>query len=79
MKLVHRALEKDGAGMVEFILKKYEWDSVHLERIELATDPGQSADVTALIMAEGVAQVCLVTGCMNVTREEMETGFSGSF
>ena len=61
----------------KFILKKPEWDSVHLERIELATDTGRSADVAALIMAEGVAQVCLVTSCMTVTREEMKMGFSG--
>merc|ERR1712098_405094 len=58
----------------KFILKKSEWDSVHLERIELATDPGRSADVAALIMAEGVAQVCLVTSCMTVTRAKIEVG-----
>merc|ERR1712098_864950 len=41
---------------------------------ELATDPGRSADVAALIMAEGVAQVCLVTSCMTVTRAKIEVG-----
>ena len=41
----------------KFTLQKPLWDSVHLERIELATDPGRSADVAALIMAEGSALV----------------------
>ena len=41
----------------KFTLQKPLWDSVHLERIELATDPGRSADVAALIMAEGTALV----------------------
>jgi len=56
----------------KFTLQKPLWDSVHLERIELATDPGRSADVAALIMAEGSALVCLVTSCMTVTRAKVE-------
>ena len=39
----------------KFTLQKPLWDSVHLERIELATDPGRSADVAALIDAVGSA------------------------
>merc|ERR1712098_458155 len=39
---------------------------------ELATDPGRSADVAALIMAEGVAQVYLVTSCMTITRAKID-------
>ena len=45
----------------KFTLKKPIWDTIHLERIELATDPGRSADVAALIMAEGTA---LVVSCL---------------
>merc|ERR1719189_2852875 len=45
----------------KFVLTKPVWDSVHLERIELATDPSRSADVAALIMAEGTA---LVVSCL---------------
>ena len=49
----------------KFTLQKPLWDSVHLERIELATDPGRSADVAALIMAEGTALVVrIVTSTM---------------
>ena len=56
----------------KFTLKKPIWDTIHLERIELATDPGRSADVAAVIMAEGTAQVCLVTSCMTVTRAKVD-------
>lgn len=56
----------------KFTLNKPLWDSVHLDRIEMATDPGRSADVAALIMAEGSALVCLVTSCMTVTRAKIE-------
>jgi protein pelota len=31
-------------------LTKSEWDSVALERIEMATDPTKSADLAAIIM-----------------------------
>jgi stalled ribosome rescue protein Dom34 len=37
----------------KFELRKPLWDSVHLERIEQATDPSRSADLAAVIM-----QVC---------------------
>ena len=56
----------------KFTLQKPVWDTIHLDRIELATDPGRSADVAALIMAEGTGQVCLVTSCMTVTRAKIE-------
>ena len=49
----------------KFTLQKPLWDSVHLERIELATDPGRSADVAALIMAEGTALVVRIVTCNN--------------
>lgn len=52
----------------KFELRKPLWDSVHLERIEQATDPSRSADLAAVIMQEGLAQVCLVTSCMTITR-----------
>ena len=48
------------------------WDSVHLERIELACDPSRSADVAAVIMSEGSCQVCLVTSCMTITRAKID-------
>ena len=35
-------------------------DSFRLDRIEQATDPGRSADLAAVIMQEGLAQVIIV-------------------
>jgi len=56
----------------KFELRKPVWDSVHLDRIEQATDPGRSADLAAVIMQEGLAQVCLVTSCMTITRAKID-------
>jgi len=56
----------------KFELRKSQWDSVHLDRIEQATDPGRSADLAAVIMQEGLAQVCLVTSCMTITRAKVD-------
>jgi len=56
----------------KFSLQKTHWDSIHLDRIELACDPSRSADVAAVIMQEGLAQVCLVTSCMTITRAKID-------
>ncbi len=51
---------------------KAEWDSVALERIELATDPTKHADLAAVVMQEGLANVCLVTSCMTIVRAKID-------
>lgn len=56
-----------------FTLAKQEWDSVALERIELACDVTQHADVAAVVMQEGLAHVCLVTPSMTLVRSKIET------
>lgn len=53
-------------------LTKSEWDSVALNRIELATDPTKHADLAAVIMQEGLAHVCLVTSCMTLVRAKID-------
>eukprot|EP00095_Tigriopus_kingsejongensis_P002917 snap_masked-scaffold336_size202805-processed-gene-1.26 protein:Tk02917 transcript:snap_masked-scaffold336_size202805-processed-gene-1.26-mRNA-1 annotation:"GG10049" len=53
-------------------LEKPEWDSIHLERIELATDPAKHAEVAAIIMQEGLAHICLVTASMTIVRSKVE-------
>jgi protein pelota len=57
----------------KFTLQKNEWDSVALERIELACDPTQHADLGAVIMQEGLANICLVTSSMTLVRAKIET------
>lgn len=56
----------------KFTLKKSEWDSVSIERIDLACDPTQSADVAAVIMQEGLAHVCLITASMTLIRAKID-------
>lgn len=56
----------------KFTLTKPEWDSVTLERIEMACDATQSADVAAVIMQEGLAYVCLITSSMTLVRTKID-------
>jgi len=55
----------------KFSLSKH-WDSIDLERVELACDPAQKADVAAVIMQEGLAQVCLVLASMTIVRAKID-------
>ena len=58
-----------------FTLHKTCWDTVFLERLDVATDIKQQADLAAVIMQQGqqaMAKVCLVTGHMTVVRAKIE-------
>ncbi|WAR02253.1 PELO-like protein [Mya arenaria] len=57
----------------KFTLGKHEWDSVALDRIELACDASQHADLAAIVMQEGLAHLCLITASMTLMRAKMET------
>ncbi|XP_012940350.1 protein pelota [Aplysia californica] len=57
----------------QFTLSKAEWDSVAIERIDIACDPAQHADLMAIVMQEGIAHVCLVTPSMTLVRAKIET------
>ncbi|XP_071495693.1 protein pelota homolog [Diadema setosum] len=56
----------------KFTLAKQSWDIVALERIDMACDPTQTADVGAVIMQEGLAHICLVTPSMTLIRAKLE-------
>nr|CAG4637056.1 EOG090X07BV [Ceriodaphnia reticulata] len=56
----------------KFSLTKACWDVVALERIDSACDPSQNADVAAVVMQEGLANVCLVTGEMTLVRAKID-------
>nr|CAG4647097.1 EOG090X07BV [Megafenestra aurita] len=56
----------------KFSLTKICWDVVALERIDIACDPSQNADVAAIVMQEGLANVCLVTGAMTLVRAKID-------
>lgn len=56
----------------KFTLVKQNWDSIALERIEMACDPTQHADLAAVVMHEGIAHVCLVTSSMTLIRAKID-------
>nr|CAG4638488.1 EOG090X07BV [Cyclestheria hislopi] len=56
----------------KFSLTKSCWDIVVLERLDAACDPTQTADVAAIVMHEGMAHVCLLTGSMTLVRAKID-------
>lgn len=56
----------------KFVLTKPEWDSMSLERLDLACDASQSAEIAAVIMQEGLCNICLVTAAMTIVRQKIE-------
>jgi protein pelota len=51
-----------------FTLGKAEWDAVALGRLEEACSERTRASVAALVMAEGVANLCLLTDQLTITK-----------
>ncbi|XP_076346162.1 pelota mRNA surveillance and ribosome rescue factor isoform X2 [Tachypleus tridentatus] len=56
----------------KFTLVKAHWDSVALDRLDMACDPTQHADLAAIIMQEGLANVCLVTASMTLVKAKID-------
>ncbi|TPX30163.1 hypothetical protein SmJEL517_g06207 [Synchytrium microbalum] len=56
-----------------FTLKKLEWDIIALNRIDEACDISTKADIAAVVLQEGLANVCLMTQSMTVVRARIET------
>lgn len=52
---------------------KDEWDSIALERIRDACDVSKKAEVGAVVLQEGLANVCLLTEHMTILRQRIET------
>lgn len=55
----------------KFQLRKPEWDTISLERIDMACS-AQRADVAAVIMQEGLAHVCLINNSMTLVRSKID-------
>ncbi|CAG9797710.1 unnamed protein product [Chironomus riparius] len=55
-----------------FTLTKPEWDSIALERVDMACDVTQKADVAAIVMQEGIAHICLITSNMTLVRSKID-------
>ena len=56
----------------KFTLSKEHWDSIALDRLEMACDPSHRADLAAVVMHQGLANVCLITSSMTLTRAKIE-------
>lgn len=56
----------------KFSITKAEWDSIALERVEMACDVAQSADVAAVIMDNGLAHICLITASMTIVKLKVD-------
>jgi protein pelota len=58
----------------KFTLKKVCWDVVAMEMLDEACDPKNKADIGAVVMAEGLANVVLMTSSMSLVRAKIEAG-----
>jgi protein pelota len=56
-----------------FTIGKELWDSVYLERVDIALNPAVDADLAAVIMHEGLAHVLLVSRSLTLTRARIES------
>ena len=59
-------------GLKKFTLTKQDgWDSVALDRVDEACDAARTADLAAIVMQEGLANICLVTSSMTVQKQKV--------
>lgn len=56
-----------------FVLRKKVWDSLALDVLHQASDPGASADLAVILMQEGLAHIFLVGRSMTTSRSRIET------
>ena len=56
----------------KFQIEKDCWDSIHLDRIKEASNPDKKADVAVVVMQEGLANLCLVTSALTLSKAKIE-------
>jgi protein pelota len=49
------------------------WDSIALEQLEEATNPQRKAEIVAVVMEEGIANICFVTQYQTILRQKVST------
>ncbi|KAK8251491.1 translation factor pelota [Phyllosticta capitalensis] len=58
----------------QFKLEKADgWDSIAIAALEEATDARQRAEIWAVVMQEGVANICLITEHQTILRQRVQT------
>jgi protein pelota len=55
-----------------FSIFKQEWDSISIQRIDDACNVATRAEIAAIVLQEGLAQICLVTEYMTIVRQRIE-------
>jgi protein pelota len=48
------------------------WDTMDLDRLQQCSDPAHLADVAAVIMHEGMANICLLTSTMTIVKARID-------
>ncbi|KAI0982982.1 hypothetical protein GJ496_002397 [Pomphorhynchus laevis] len=56
----------------KFVLSKSLWDAISADILKTACDPSSSADIAAVVMHEGIANICLITSSMTIPRCKIE-------
>lgn len=56
-----------------FVLAKVVWDAMAIDYLKQACDPAASADVAAVMMQEGLANICLVGASITTVKGRVET------
>lgn len=64
-----------------FTLTKSYWDIIDLDRLHLSADIARTADVAAVVLHEGLANVCLISASMTIVKAkiEMQVSYSAIF
>ena len=55
-----------------FSVEKQCWDQIYLDLLQEASNPEGQAEVAAVVMHQGLAHVCLVTGALTVTKARID-------
>eukprot|EP00429_Kryptoperidinium_foliaceum_P009960 CAMPEP_0176004082 /NCGR_PEP_ID=MMETSP0120_2-20121206/1508_1 /TAXON_ID=160619 /ORGANISM="Kryptoperidinium foliaceum, Strain CCMP 1326" /LENGTH=413 /DNA_ID=CAMNT_0017336749 /DNA_START=45 /DNA_END=1286 /DNA_ORIENTATION=- len=55
-----------------FSVEKECWDQIYLDILQDACNPERQAEVAAIVMHNGLAHVCLVTGALTITKARIE-------
>eukprot|EP00158_Paraphelidium_tribonemae_P004777 Partr_v1_DN26958_c0_g1_i4_m7017 putative pelota homolog len=57
-------------------ITKEEWDSIALDRIATACDITKRAEIAAVVLQDGLANVCLLTENMTIVRQRIEVSIT---
>lgn len=56
-----------------FTIYKKNWDELHKERLDMASNPEVSCEIAAIVMEQGLAHICLVTNTSAIVKAKVES------